>query len=60
MYDVTFDTVHPAKELENDKELREALSQLSNHKIKIMETTDRYPSKPEVGSIPACDSGCGS
>ena len=59
MYDVTFDTVHPAKELENDKELREALSLLSNHKINIVEFTDRYSFKPEVGSIPANGSGCG-
>ena len=59
MYDVNLDTVHPAKELENDKELREALSLLSNKKIKIIETTNKYSFKPELGQIPANSCGCG-
>ncbi len=58
MHDASLDTIHLAKGLEKDKELRESLSQSSKHKAKIRETTARPSPDPEVSSIPAC--GCGS
>ncbi len=59
MHGDSLNTVNVTNGLENDKELREALSLLSNKNINIIETANKYSSKPELVSIPANSSGCG-